>query len=303
MPRAYFPPSHGLANVAGCFYLWLFTEMNLKHLVIILLLISTPGVAKNEDWLGQYMRSKSFKCDLNEDQFKKQITKQLDQNIEKLKEALKVRGSDFESIQEQRDSVDIGIFLTSRVYDFYVLENVSVMIQGYQFPIQTTYFMDNEPSVENGLWLPFVVKDPGRDEVCQLQRISMRDGQQLRRPEVNLVFGRPPRVIAPRLIEVVDDSSSQAAEPAPAVPLPPPSPMPEKADSKVEEHSRSREPSERRSRRERRERHRRERRHSRHRKRYHYRRHIRLEQPQPPNPCAGELSAWMKIKCAVTGDQ
>lgn len=274
---------------------------------------------------------------MDEDRLKDLVTAHIDQNIQKLNEALKNRGSDFSEIQQKRDSVEIGVFAKSADYDFYVLENVGVVIKGFRFPIQTTYILDGQTSVENGLWFPLKVNDRGRKKPCELKRISVQDGQQIPRPEVNLVIGVPARVMVSRLIEVVDLSSDPPSNPeaahaetapAPVTTAPvttavaPTNPAPEEKPKQATEadeqqareekraKSRAEDRRERRERREKRRRERREEREARRRER-HSRRHrsSRREEVQKTSDtpadnssnCTGDLSPWKSIACKLTG--
>lgn len=311
--------------------------MKLGHLFVFVaaFVISHFSFADNNDWLAPYLQSKSFQCVMSIDQLKAQIAVQIDRNIGLLTESLVQRGSDFQNIAQRRDTVEIGVFPKLRGYDFYVLENVTVTMGKFQFPIQTTYFFDGVPNVQKGLWFPLKVKDPGPNKICQLDRISVRDGQQNARPEVDLVLGDPPRVIVSRLIEVIDVSS----EPEPPVSTQPntSSKEPEKKNVEKKElekknvdkkdaekrdvekkevkkkaEEKPKQSETRRERRERRRRERRERREERrHRRHRHYRSYQRsnieeparkpVEPPDKPNDCNGDLSPWKTMTCTITG--
>jgi hypothetical protein len=262
---------------------------------------------------------------MNAKQLNEQVTNQIDRNIRELTEALIKRGSDFQSIYQRKDSVEIGVFPKTPGYDFYVLENVTVGMQNFSFPIQTTFFLSSTPTVKKGLWFPLKVRDEGEGKPCRLERISVRDGQQNFRPEVDLVTGDPPRVIIPRLIEVVDLSSEPEPPPPPPVqkePVPVPQAR-EKNEGKKEEkkatekeakEKKETKPSKKESRRERRRRERRELREERRRERR-YRRHHRrhhaennqevvrpaAEPPKKPNECTGDISVWKSMTCAIPG--
>lgn len=264
--------------------------MKIAKVFLLSLMIPLSCFAEKADWLQSFMRSKSLKCAMDEDRLKDQVSSHLDRNIEALTEALKERGSDFQEIEQKRDSVQIGVFSKSSDYDFYVLETVNVVMRGFRFPIQTTYLADNQTVTEKGLWFPLKVKDAGRKKPCVVQRITVRDGQQNLRPDVSLVFGNPERVVASKLFDVVDLETNQP-EAAPATKAP------EEIEKATEQDlEQAREDRRARLRRERRE-ERRERRRHRHR---HHRRH-RSEINESSSSCAGDVSPWKKITCKLAG--
>jgi len=208
--------------------------MRLTFLLIFSIFMSMPVLAE-KNWLEQFIRSKSYKCSMDEEQFNQQMLYHLDNNIQLLKAALKSRNSSLEDVAEDRASVDVGVFSKSSDYDFSIFEKVVVGAQGFRFPVRTTYYVKGQPTVKAGLWFPLKVKDTGSKKTCTLQRILVRDGQQVQRPDVDLTLslgdGKPLRVMIERVIEVVDTSSDQepvttamAPSTVPVTPPPPAAP-------------------------------------------------------------------------------
>jgi hypothetical protein len=289
--------------------------MNLKIIAILILLTSINTFADQADSLAGYLRSKSIRCTMTQDELREQVIHQLDFNIRRLNENLKRRGSEIEKIAEQRDQLEIGIFPHSVDFDFYVLEQVAVVIQGLNFPVQTTYHANYsaDAHVTKGLWFPLSISDSGAGKPCLLSRVAYREDMQKSIPVVDLVIGDPPRVVAPNILQVMDPFGT--AQPPLAMPeeklnetTPPPvpsAPPPRASKSKDEGESDTR------SARESRRHHHRSSRHHYHRRRSHHHRHHRRHRsenyneeapeqgapPTQPSECNGETSFWTSAGC------
>ncbi len=187
--------------------------MNFKILIIVLF-ASASALAAQPDLVGQ-LKAKGIRCDLTQEQLRDQLTAQLDLNIRSLDETLRGRGSEVESIIQDRNQVEVGVLPKPSVLDLYILEKVSVVIQKLNFPVQTTYYTDNSagPEVATGLWFPLQVLDPGKGKPCTLKRVSFRPENQKFAPVVDLVIGEPPRVVAKNIVQVMDSTEALQAKP------------------------------------------------------------------------------------------
>lgn len=276
--------------------------MIFKGLLFFLLpVISSSVFAQNSDWLYGYLRSKSFNCKMSQEQFTNQIRAHVDANIQRLEASLKGRGSELQSITQQRDQIEIGVFPRTAGLDFYVLEPVTVVLgkpgASLTFQIQSTYYLENgKPTVQKGLWFPLAVQDSGRDKPCKLNRVVVNESQRRFLPSIDLATGEPPRTLIQNLIDVVDVSST-------VTPIPPPPPPVAPAEKPEEEPRQEVKPKKK---------HYERRRHHRPRRRHHYRRHRRTrseapapaaEPPPPRNECSGDLSTWQAVTCALTGQK
>jgi hypothetical protein len=309
--------------------------MIFKALVFFLLpFISSSVFAKNSDWLDQYLRSKSFKCTLSQDQLKKQVQVHVEQNIKRLETSLKERGSELQSITQQRDHIEIGVFPETVGLDFYILEPVTVVLgqpgATFVFQIQSTYYVDGgSPAVQKGLWFPLAIQDPGSDQACELVRVVVSEKDKRYLPSIDLTTGDPPHTLIRGLFDVVDVmdvapiSTQPPVAPAPALsPLleerwPKPSSVPSQAvtsrkssDSKDSADSSEDEPQIK-SKKKRHERHRRRHHYRRYHRQRHYRHYYRRtrdevpapEPPQSQNECSGDISTWKTVTCTLTGQK
>ncbi|MGZ3721660.1 MAG: hypothetical protein ACXVA9_01935 [Bdellovibrionales bacterium] len=173
---------------------------------LLQLCLQVRAAANEPEWLGPYLKSKFIRCEMTEDQLREQVATHIDFNVRNLSAELKARGSEIESILQNRDEVEIGIFPKTPVFDFYVLEKVTVVIQKLNFQVQTTYYSDYSasPTVEKGLWFPLMVNDPGPGKPCTLGRIGFKEEARKFIPLVDLVIGDPPRVVASNIVQVMD---------------------------------------------------------------------------------------------------
>lgn len=300
----------------------------------LLFLYANVAFAQNQnlDWLPDYLKMKSIKCQLTQEQIRAQLSAEADRSVEQIAAVLRDRSSEVQSAVQDREALTIGKFPNVPVFDFFALAKVNIVIRDLNFQIQTTLFTEQGSSVQSGLWLPFTVRDPGPGKPCALQRITVSEDQRRFLPVVDLIYGNPPRVVTSRLIDVVDVANSSApAGPSPQTQAPPPqqsAPPPktnvdeEKAEAKPrrEERRESRRERRRREREERRQSRREEARQERNQEERDRRRQEREERrqerrkarrqraqqppPEPPdkrNECSGDLSGWAAIKCAVTG--
>jgi hypothetical protein len=178
--------------------------------------------------LNQYLRSKAFKCTLSQDQLKKQVQVHIDRNIKALEASLKERGSELQSITQQRDQIEVGVFPETVGLDFYILEPVTVVLgqpgATFVFQIQSTYYTgDEKPAIQKGLWFPLAIQDPGSDQPCELVRVVVGEKDKRYLPSIDLTIGDPPRTLIRGLIDVIDvtdmtpTSVQQPVAPAPAM--------------------------------------------------------------------------------------
>jgi hypothetical protein len=296
--------------------------MILKGFLFFLLpIISSSVFAQNSDGVNQYLRSKSFKCKLSQEQFRNQIRAQVDRNIKQLETNLKERGSELQSITQQRDHIEIGVFPQTAGFDFYVLEPVTIVLgrpgATLVFQIQSTYYVeDGRPTVQKGLWFPLAVHDPGSDKPCELVRVVISEKDRRFLPSIDLTMGDPPRTLISRLIDVIDVAPATSPAPTAAEPAPSVSPIPERwpqpssvppSKSVTPEPSGSKDEPEIKPKKK--KRYERPRHH--YRRRHHYHRRYRRtrnetpapEPPQPQNECSGDLSTWKAVTCTLTGQK
>jgi hypothetical protein len=312
------------------------------NLIAILLLVSTNAFGDPPgDWLGPYLNSKGIRCSLNQDQLRRQVGSQIDSTTRQLFENLKARGSEIESLKQDRDQIEIGIFPKTPILDLYVLEQVSVVIQNLNFRVQTTYKIGNadNPAVQQGLWFPLTINDPGPGSPCTLSRITYKEEDRDFVPIVDLVIGEPPRVVAHNVAQVMDPADgpkpptpppppiAKKEPPPPESPPPPtvkkevikePPPPPEKLSKKEEKEEEEKSTARVRTHYRRHHHHQEEededrssRHHRHHRYYYHYRhRHHRSEAteeqkskestvPPPANSCSGDVSPWKSAACKL----
>jgi len=276
-------------------------------------LIATPAPAKTAEWLSQYMKQKSFKCDIDDDRMKMLVTEKADDMIQRLTSALQARRVEYQSINPDRDNVSIGIFPEDPVTDFSILIGVSLKIPGratesgtvspdsYTFQIRTTTV---DAEVHNGLWIPVHLKDPGADKPCTLERIAVSEDHWNELPVVDLVLSS--HVAVSDIVQVEDISVTPTPGhklKKPEVEKPKKEVVEEKPKKKVLEDEPPR--KRRRSRaNDEDETPRRRRRHE-----YRHRRHRHVEEAPPasaePPPktdeCSGDVSMTQKFLCKVQG--
>jgi hypothetical protein len=316
--------------------------MTWKFALTLLLISASAGAQnkENKDWLKGHSKFKSFKCQLTETQMNDQLRDFAGLYVNQIGISLRARGSEYDAINMEWDPSKNGLFPKDvQTFDAYALQKVSVVIQRFNFQIQTSVIFgdDPAPTVMEGLWFPLTIKDTGADKICKLQRIAFREDQRKFIPQVNLVIGSPPTVVAAGLVEVMDvigapavpNPLPQEPKPAPVAPAPqsespkPAQPDANRTKSDSDEQTQSkrkkaknsddgsaseRRRERRREARERRREERRERREERRKKRERRHRSYNTEQPQTQeapaaNQCAGDISPWKSMYCNVTGQK
>jgi len=169
----------------------------------ILILLFSLNAFADDSMISDYIKSKSFRCHLTQDQLALQLVTQLDQAVSQVRQSLKSRG--IEAIDENRAGVRFGTYPGAAIYDFDVMEPIAVGDGGF---LQTTRYSDASdlPIIEPGLWIPFTVVDGGPETECKLQKIlahvGSRDVKYL--PSVDVVGLTLPSMSHGSLFEPLD---------------------------------------------------------------------------------------------------
>lgn len=274
--------------------------------------------------IKKFLDTKNIKCSLTHEELNRQIAFQIGIFKRQITDALLARGSEIQSITIEPPIK--GVFPNVAVYHFEILAKFTVDIHNWKFHIQTSYqsAASAAPTVESGLWFPLTISNPEAKETCNLERVALPEHQREYLPAVDLVIGDPPRIVATRLVNVLNiAAASQPVKPpqapAPAAPAKEPPPVKEspptqqakeRAEEPKEEKKKYRSDRERRraERRERREKRRAERRERQRERRYHRKRY-RSEEPSAEDKdratqqaeCSGDISPWKQVYCGIKG--